>query len=259
MSKSTKTLFSIADEPPSWSDMDSDDMGLESVSEPDMESVHDDPDGDDFYDTHTGESRSAVGDSERGRDSAREKDTPPPGELSTTDESMEAVTPGPRHNTRFDTMRPGKDKRAEIAREATNMSEDDLDGDDDDWVDPTPPPPADLRELPGVENGAPASISVTPSPDLVPSPSVPSVVSEGSSLIDSPVGTHSRRKSRRDKEEKSEDKYPFPAGDEPEPEELVRSKSTRQPQMRNVRARDGGRTKSGGVRGLVDKESRDEI
>ncbi|KDN39642.1 hypothetical protein RSAG8_08670, partial [Rhizoctonia solani AG-8 WAC10335] len=179
MSKKTKTLFSIADEPPSWSDMDSDDMGLESVSEPDLESVPDHDDTEDFYDTHTGETRSAVGHNQ----------TSPPGELSTTDESMEVVTPGPRHSSRFNTMRAGKDRLTHH------------------------------RSSSSVENGAPASISATPSPDLVPSPSVPSVVSEGSSLPESPAQT-------------------------------TRGST----QLRTVRARDGGRTKSGGVKGLVDKD-----
>ncbi|KAJ1310656.1 hypothetical protein OPQ81_009185 [Rhizoctonia solani] len=196
MSKKTKTLFSIADEPPSWSDMDSDDMGLESVSEPDLESVPDhDDDGDDFYDTHTGETRSAIGRTE----------TSPPGELSTTDESMEVVTPGPRHSARFDTVRPGKDKLTR--RRNTSSEDDDDDDDDDDWVDPTPPP-SDVRDLPGVANGAPASISATPSPDLVPSPSVPSVVSEESSLPESPV--------------RGGNKFPFPAGDDDEEEQVMR-------------------------------------
>ncbi|CAE6479650.1 unnamed protein product [Rhizoctonia solani] len=226
MSKKTKTLFSIADEPPSWSDMDSDDMGLESVSEPDMESVPDHDDGEDFYDTHTGETRSAIGRSE----------TSPPGELSTTDESMEVVTPGPRHASRFETVRPGKDKLTHH-RGASSEGED-----DDDWVDPTPPP-ADVREIPGVENGAPASISATPSPDLVPSPSVPSVVSEGSSLPESPV--------------RGGNKFPFPAGDDDEDDMMLqypKTQSTRgSSQLRTVRARDGGRTKSGGVKGLVDE------
>ncbi|KAG8733088.1 Cysteine protease atg4 [Ceratobasidium sp. 423] len=227
MSKKTKTLFSIADEPPSWSDMDSDDMGLESVSEPDIDSIPDHDDGDDFYDTHTGETRSAIGRTE----------TSPPGELSTTDESMEVVTPGPRHSARFDTMRPGKD-RPTHHRSASS------EGEDDDWVDPTPPP-ADVSQIPGVENGAPASISATPSPDLVPSPSVPSVVSEESSLAESPV--------------RGGNQFPFPAGDDDDEEELVmqhpKAQSTRgATQLRTVRARDGGRTKSGGVKGLVDKE-----
>ncbi|KAF8708097.1 Peptidase family C54, partial [Rhizoctonia solani] len=228
MSKKTKTLFSIADEPPSWSDIDSDDMGLESVSEPDMDSVPDHDDAEDFYDTHTGETRSAI----LGR-----AETSPPGELSTTDESMEVVTPGPRHSARFDTMRPAKDKLTHHSRAASS------EGGDDDWVDPAPPP-SDVSQIPGVENGAPASISATPSPDLVPSPSVPSVVSEGSSLPESPV----RRGG----------KFPFPAGDDDE-EELImqypKAQSTRgSTQLRTVRARDGGRTKSGGVRGLVEKD-----
>ncbi|KAF8761553.1 Peptidase family C54 [Rhizoctonia solani] len=225
MSKKTKTLFSIADEPPSWSDIDSDDMGLESVSEPDMDSVPDHDDAEDFYDTHTGETRSAI----LGR-----AETSPPGELSTTDESMEVVTPGPRHSARFDTMRPTKDKLTHHSRAASS------EGGDDDWVDPAPPP-SDVSQIPGVENGAPASISATPSPDLVPSPSVPSVVSEGSSLPESPV----RRGG----------KFPFPAGDDDE-EELImqypKAQSTRgSTQLRTVRARDGGRTKSGGVRGWL--------
>ncbi|CAE6501082.1 unnamed protein product [Rhizoctonia solani] len=233
MSKKTKTLFSIADEPPSWSDMDSDDMGLESVSEPDMESVPDHDDVDDFYDTHTGETRSAIGRNE----------TSPPGELSTTDESMEVVTPGPRHSARFNTLRPGKDRLTHHRSASSEGDDDDDDDDDDDWVDPTPPP-ADVREIPGVENGAPASISATPSPDLVPSPSVPSVVSEGSSLPESPV--------------RGGNKFPFPAGDDDEEEMVMRypkAQTTRgSTQLRTVRARDGGRTKSGGVKGLVEKD-----
>ncbi|QRW05883.1 peptidase family C54 protein [Ceratobasidium sp. AG-Ba] len=250
MSKTTRTLFSIADERPSWGDIDSDDMDLESVSEPDMDSMADDPD--DFFDTHTGETRS-VRSSAAGSQYARvsSKRVPDPSlprrgesELSTTDESMEVVTPGPRHSAKFDTSTPSVAKDAKV---------DDEDEDDDDWVDPTPPP-ADVRQIPRAENGAPitVSISATPSPDLLPLPSSalrasesPSS-SEGQYAQDSPTGAFSRSR-------EAHGRYPFPAG-EGEDESPRYPRSSKTPQMRNVRARDGGRTKSGGVRGLVGVE-----
>ncbi|KAG9093086.1 Cysteine protease atg4 [Ceratobasidium sp. UAMH 11750] len=253
MSKTTRTLFSIADERPAWSDIDSDDMGLESVSEPDMESVADDPD--DFFDTQTGESRSvhsSAAGSQYARVASKHSETasqPRRGEseLSTTDESMEVVTPGPRHSAKFDMS------NAPVAKDATV---DDEDEDDDDWVDPTPPP-ADVRQLPRAENGAPISVSIsaTPSPDLLPVPTSAMRASdspsscEGLYAQDSPTGT-----GRFNRSHDGQDRYPFPAGDaEEEPLRYPKS-SGKPPQLRNVRARDGGRTKRGGVRGLVGVE-----
>ncbi|KAG8703784.1 hypothetical protein FRC09_003946 [Ceratobasidium sp. 395] len=165
-------------------------------------------------------------------------------ELSTTDESMEVVTPGPRHSARFETTNP---------RPAKDATVDDEDEDDDDWVDPTPPP-ADVRQLPRAENGAPISVSIsaTPSPDLLPLPasamraSESPSSSEGQYAQDSPTGTGRFNRSRD-----GQDRYPFPTeNDADEPARLPKS-SNKTPQLRNVRARDGGRTKSGGVRGLV--------
>ncbi|KAG9124898.1 Cysteine protease atg4 [Ceratobasidium sp. 392] len=251
MSKTTRTLFSIADERPSWGDIDSDDMGLESVSEPDIDSVADDPD--DFFDTQTGESRSvrsSAGGSQYARvlaaKHAESASQPRRGEseLSTTDESMEVVTPGPRHSSKFEHTPAAKDATV-----------DDEDEDDDDWVDPTPPP-ADVRQLPRAENGAPISVSIsaTPSPDLLPLPPSAMRASESpssSEAQDSPVGTGQFNRSRE-----GQDRYPFPAGNDDGANEPIRlpKSSGKPPQLRNVRARDGGRTKSGGVRGLVGME-----
>jgi cysteine protease ATG4 len=250
MSKTSRTLFSVADEPPTWGDIDSDDMGLESVSEPDMESVPDDQD--DFFDTQTGESRSvrsSAADSHYERPAPKNPESSPPvrrgeSELSTTDESMEVITPGPRHSARFEMS-------------AGSAKDTGLDDDDDDWVDPTPPP-ADVRQIPRAENGAPISLSIsaTPSPDLVPMP--PSALrasespssSEGRYGQDSPTGTG--RYYGRSRE--GQDRYPFPAGEAEEEPTRYSKSSSKPPQLRNVRARDGGRTKSGGVRGLVGAE-----
>lgn len=258
MSKTSKTLFSIADEPPSWGDIDSDDMGLESVSEPDMDSVADDQD--DFFDTHTGESRSVRSSAANSQYVQRAKAQDAPvvvrrgeSELSTTDESMEVVTPGPRHSARFDTSAESKD--------AVGLGEED-DIDDGDWVDPAPPP-ADVRQLPLAENGAPISVSIsaTPSPDLAPT-SVGRARASESESPSSSEGRYGGQESptgRYGRGGKEKARYPFPGGeaeDEPAPDVMRYPKSSgKPPQLRNVRARDGGRTKSGGVRGLVGMDS----
>lgn len=257
MSKTSKTLFSIADERPSWGDIDSDDMGLESVSEPDMDSVADDQD--DFFDTQTGESRSVRSSTAESQYAQRAKtqDTPVAvrrgeSEMSTTDESMEVITPGPRHSTRFDVRTGSKDA----------VGLEDEDEEDSEWVDPAPPP-ADVRQLPLAENGAPISVSIsaTPSPDLVPRSTGHARVSESESPSSSEgrYGGHESPTDHYERSGKQRARYPFPGGDaeDESPSDLMRypKSSGKPPQLRNVRARDGGRTKSGGVRGLVGMDS----
>lgn len=228
-----RTIFSVHDEPPKWpSEDDDDDMGLESISEPDdgpdKESEEDaDREGDEqveqFFDARSvfvERARSEEGDTE--------------------EDPMDPITPLP--GSRFEIQGfEEEDVRFEEGASFIGM-----DGGDDgveeiiegDWVDPSP------------------------------ETSTPSAVSENRN------GSNGRKKSRKERDkDKKQISIPVPAVSLPfpvsmddsavgvavhsqPPHERARNSSSNNKggvarRMHTARARDGGRTQSGGVKGLL--------
>ena len=138
LSRKYKSIFSIQDEPPSWPS-DSDEMGMESVSDIDMDafSMSPEPEGDDVPDSedvpeaHGGDRRSIVredstGTGPNGRDGRQSE------EVTTEEEANDdPLTPGPGHS-------PSHAFEDQIhASRKEKDREEDLLGDDEEWVDTT--------------------------------------------------------------------------------------------------------------------------
>ncbi|KAH9020204.1 hypothetical protein EDB85DRAFT_532534 [Lactarius pseudohatsudake] len=224
--KNHKTIFSIVDEPPSWSDADD---SLESMSDPDEE--EDMPDDKDS-------SRSGVGDEDG---DTREDDEDSDGDFfdagdaiigdrfslraasesgqsggGTEDDPVGPVTPSAAPPMSGGTI-SRKPNAVDFSR---TISADSGDLDDEEWVDPTPIPPTPLEPVPPAF--PPAMIAKTKS--------------------------SSSAKSRKRKEARATVPVPFPSSvAEGAPEDRPR----RVPQMSTARGRDGGRTQSGGVKGVI--------
>ncbi|KAF8588526.1 hypothetical protein K439DRAFT_1406329 [Ramaria rubella] len=196
LSKKHKPIFSIQEEPPTWGD-DSDDVGLESVSEPDLERDHED-----------GE-----------EDGAFFSNSPSPAPPSTED-SFDPVTPNPLSDRQPDPVHDADEFEPEV--------DIGLEEEDDGWIAPSPPPPPSritsngLIVARGDSKGKEKARKVTS-----PSPSPPQ-------------------------------HFPFPSSDDNEDPEIVsgvrhvrdRGESRPAPHLRSIRARNGGRTQSGGVKGV---------
>lgn len=190
--KTHKPIFSIQAEPPTWGD-DSDDVGLESFSEPDM-----DPEQEDGEDAFFSSSPSPV---------------PPSTEDSA---SLDPVTPGPL------TARPHNHIHAQEELDPDVIIEDD----DDEWVDPGPTPTAEVL------HAAPSSTK----------PTSGARTGKGTTYKTVAPGQH----------------FPFPSSDDGDELSHMKSDSRSRergesrplPHLRSMRARDGGRTQSGGVKGV---------
>ncbi|KAF8266378.1 hypothetical protein EI94DRAFT_1733232 [Lactarius quietus] len=208
--KKHKTIFSIVDEPPSWSDADDkdeDDMPDDKDSsrsglgdaDVDVETREDEEEdsSDDFFDAGEGavisadrlSSRAA---SESGQSGAGTEDDPVgPHDLQQQQRKATAVD-------------------VDFSR---TISSDSADLDDEEWVDPTPIPPTPLE---------------------------PPACSKSSSST----------KSRKRKEHRAH--VPFPSS---VVEGTSEDRPRRVPQMSTARGRDGGRTQSGGVKGVIAPEA----
>ncbi|OAX40243.1 hypothetical protein K503DRAFT_737855 [Rhizopogon vinicolor AM-OR11-026] len=234
-----KTIFTIQDEPPSWPSDSDEFMGLESISEPDIDMEFDGDGGerveneDQFFDTRSSDSPVTKGQGS---------------EVDTEEDPIGPITPGP--NSMFEVDKAGKGKEPPMEDfEEISITEDD--DDDEDWVDPSLPTPL-----------AP-SMQKPYAPLLEKSTSTSSTSSTGSG------GKGKSKKSTGRKSKKSsvplmkapvkpEAHFPFPRsleesvhdggrGSEAEPYER---------RMNNARARDGGRTESGGVRAVLTEDMR---
>ncbi|KAJ7442939.1 peptidase family C54-domain-containing protein [Mycena galericulata] len=229
-----RTIFAIADEPPTWPGADDDDeMGLESISDPEEAEDVSVDDGDVLTMSH------AMASPTRRTSSARS-------EVDTEDDSVAPITPLP--GARFDIAPPTATKGG------AGPAYPELEGDDgfvdaggeveieDDWVDPVPPPPAP----------APSNTKKSPS---------------------SSKGKEGKGKGRGKKAVPVPSvHYPFPVSAEdaavPAPQERQRNVTVsprtaagaaggqgQGQRMHTARARDGGRTQSGGVRGILTADS----
>ncbi|KAI6044613.1 cysteine protease required for autophagy [Pisolithus marmoratus] len=239
-----KTIFTIQDEPPSWPSDSDEFMGLESIDEPDdmdmdLEDELDDMGGsddkehnDDFYDTRS-VSVSPVDSSVKGETKGSEADT--------EEDPIGPITPGP--NSTFEV-----DKQEENHETGLSKTEDfeEIDGneeEDDEWVDPSMPTPlAQPRERsyaqPMKQTKSTGSTGSTASKDkgkkgkkkkaavpLVKAPSPPA---------------------------KAEEHFPFPRSlEESFHEHEQADRNEFEKRMNNARARDGGRTESGGVKAVL--------
>jgi cysteine protease ATG4 len=235
--KNHKTIFSIVDEPPSWSDVDD---SLESLSEPDEEEdmpddkdstgaadeevpapaeEEDDSDGD-FFDAGDG---AAIDD----RVSSRTASKSGQSEGDTEEDPVGPMTPGPMNSsspvaTPDTATAPRKANAVSFSR---TVSADDGDLDDEEWVDPTPIPATPLDAAP-----PPLPNPATPPPMMAKAKS------------------SSSAKSRKRKEARAPVPFPSSAA------EGTDDRPRRVPQMSTARGRDGGRTQSGGVKGVIAPE-----
>jgi cysteine protease ATG4 len=263
-----RTVFSVQDEPPTWPSDSDDNMGLESISEPDDAEINDegeevgevgdeDGEGEQFFDTRSGSpSTSSAGASgshhEAGRSERGNSE-----EVDTEEDPVDPITPGP--NSRFSIRIPLEGKMDETVNEGGDFVLEDDDeppfegGDiEDDWVDPSISSPATARS---------SSIPVN---DLPP----PAVVH---AAVSTPIKRNGSAKKGKKGKKRGEvpvpvplvkipsrypqEHLPFPvtAEDHHHPQDPSHDNSTKSVEMRmhTARARDGGRTQSGGVKGVI--------
>lgn len=209
-------------------------MGLESISEPDDMDLHEsdeeDDDGEPFFDDTASKGHS------RGTKSS---------DFDTEEDPMGPVTPGPGSRTAFDVPKvPAKGRKGEDDFEADELDgdedededeEDEDEEDDDSWVDPSVPTSPAAR--------SPDRLSAPP---MTPSKSNGSTSSGGS-------GTSRSKKSNTNggRGREAPAHYPFPSSVEDTPGTTTREANGNNVRMHNARARDGGRTQSGGVKGVL--------
>lgn len=320
-----RAIFSIQDEPPSWT-MDSDDnLGLESFSDPEDEEGEDGEDGEDEEEEEEeGEEEDVVeieveeveadveeeeerreqyrrakakakkrrDDDEffdtRSRSSAEEECSSGGGARSRSDTEEDPVgpiTPGP--GARF-AMPGGKGSASSVERREGGQDDDDADDDDDDWVDPSMPSPPPSRRSTAPVMVEPPSAGrkgkgrKKTGPGLVPvvRPPVLPQSSKKGGKAKSKSSRHARSGWDGEEEQEDQEHYLFPstgADDEAdgygsedatpldrsrvntatatatsvgigEDAVIVVSAGKR---MNTARARDGGRTQSGGVKGVL--------
>ena len=285
----------MQDEPPTWPSDSDDNMGLESMSEPDDLDLDDDGEGDGveveandnddepFFDTQSAGSRGGRSTS----DKARSED------VDTEDDPVGPITPGPGSKFEFvDRPEPRTAKpRLKESKGDDSESEGDDDGaarrgfgDDDiedDWADPlvldsnpvpsrgkdTSPSPPSSSNVPPLAKSRPAASGSTKSPKST-SSSIPRMKMKSKKEQPVPVpGVVIPNNPSQVQEH-----YPFPVtpadeGASSSPDVVGRSRQssatrvTRHPQqqqpgyrMHTARARDGGRTQSGGVKGVLFSE-----
>lgn len=263
----------MQDEPPSWASDSDEFMGLESISEPDdmnMDLEDDDEDeGEQFFDSQSvsTSSASASGASGgRGNRSDKSKSDEVDVDVDTEDDPVDPITPGP--NSRFSMIRlapPGGGSKEGKGLEGDEEGYEETGDIEDDWVDPSLPssPAADDAPESPVSQGAPtprergSSSGVDEEVLIVPSGS-------SGSLAKRKSGSGRVRKKGREGglviSTSQEQHYPFPVADgtsSPEPHDRSRRSSTTNKggkRMHTARARDGGRTQSGGVRGVLTED-----
>lgn len=226
----------IQDEPPNWnSDLEA---GMESISEPDIDLPEED---DEFSDAQ-----------EELRSASASPDTSLPSTNSKTDEDdaeedpLDPVTQGMSKISFKNIRAPGHMQKAPSTSTTGSSATDSLDfedEEDEEWLAPevfTPQPEYGIL-TPVIEPPTLEESQIT--------------VTRGSG-DHSPGGEADLEKRKRKSKKKGKDaavpvQFPFPAtaGEE---EEMKNSGGggKRVPQMRTQKARDGGRTQSGGVRGI---------
>ncbi|KAJ7494901.1 peptidase family C54-domain-containing protein [Mycena latifolia] len=254
-----RTIFGIQDEPPTWPGADDDDeMGLESISDPEEEAAFDDGDVSSASHAPASSASHAVSsashvaastfshthqhsNSSNSNSTATSNSTASSGEVDTEDDPVAPITPLP--GARFDLSgAPPYTGKAGAYVDLDGEGDDgfvDAGGEaeiEDDWIDPVaaPPPPPSKKER---DRGTKSKAKSTKGKKAVPVPSV---------------------------------HYPFPVSVEDGAGAGAGAAQERQERLRNVtvspraaaagqrmhtaRARDGGRTQSGGVRGVLTED-----
>ncbi|PPQ74689.1 hypothetical protein CVT24_003767 [Panaeolus cyanescens] len=196
-----RQIFSLQDEPPSWPSDSDDNMGLESISEPDPDDILledddsgllgkedgdrddedededdlDDAEGEQFFDTRSESASmsSASGPSRHGRSHRSRSE-----DLDTEEDPVDPLTPGA--NSKFDIIEPRKVKAEQKGKDDDGVEfppEDDFNDDiEDDWIDPslpTPTPSGHLPMPPTPATAVPAAVAPSQIPkkkDLPPRP-----------------------------------------------------------------------------------------
>ncbi|KIK64038.1 hypothetical protein GYMLUDRAFT_57070 [Collybiopsis luxurians FD-317 M1] len=262
-----KTIFSIQDEAPSWAADSADNMGLESMSDPDEidtlelededeSRLEDDPGVDVSRSRSASLSLSSA--SQHGSGTRSE-------EIDTEEDPVDPITPGPS-NTRFDSV-----VHVPLGGSSKDTSFDDEHDDiEDDWVDPslpsTPSPAGEQGPRLLVENSA-ATGAIAPAMKKTRSTSSTASTKKKKPKKQVPVPVPKVTLSSPPARES----FPFPVATEEVSAEGPISNSysssssisgmgddsvggvgasIREKRMHNARARDGGRTQSGGVKGV---------
>lgn len=228
-------VITIQDEPPNWTS-DSD-MGLESISEPDIDLPEDE---DDFSDAPD-HPRSRSGSPDTSLPSASSKFAE---EGDTEEDPVDPITPAAGRSSFVNIIPPevmqkstSTDTSGSASSAVDSLSFDDED--DVEWV-------AHDVMTPQQEYTRPAS-AYDPDPLAESQATISAKASHDSNLSAEPV--RQKKKSTKKKHVKvPPQQYPFPAT--PGGEDASKSPPRRVPQMRTAKARDGGRTQSGGVRGV---------
>lgn len=250
-----KPIFTIQDEPPSWPSDSDEFMGLESISDP--EDMEMDPEEDDsaevidgegaeerpvrmrdaedqFFDTRS-TSISPVCSSVKGGAKGSEADT--------EEDPIGPITPGP--NSMFEVIQHEDGALKGLSKNDDFEEIDRHEGDEDDeWVDPSIP---------------------TPLAQTVERPYAPPMAKAKST-----ASTESRKGKKGKKSKKtsvpmvntpsppvkSEAHFPFPRSLEESFHERSDEAGNYEKRMNNARARDGGRTESGGVKAVLTDDVR---
>jgi len=139
----------------------------------------------------------------------------------TEDDPVGPVTPSAAPSMARGTM----SRKANSVNFSRTMSADSGDLDDEEWVDPTPIPATPLETVP------PAFPNAVPVPPMM-----------------AKAKSSSSGKSRKRKEARAPVPVPFPSSTV---EGGAEDRPRRVPQMSTARGRDGGRTQSGGVKGVI--------
>ncbi|CAL1697204.1 unnamed protein product [Somion occarium] len=255
------TVISVQDEPPNWTS-DSE-MDLRSMSDHDIDI--DLPEEDDEDDLSSSDaSRPPSVSSPDTSVSAR-------GGADTEEDPVDPVTPG-APKTSFDMNSQDKlfERSASIGSDAgdegTSLSFDDEE--DEEWLDPSemPQTPLPLWNPPPIALQQSVSMHA---PSLSASRSSSSSISRESRASAESKKPRERRRTKKStssghtitrtssSHQSQQPQYPFPAT-HPE-EDLAKSTSSpgRVPKMRTAVARDGGRTQSGGIKGLIPDDADD--
>ncbi|EIW65350.1 cysteine protease ATG4 [Trametes versicolor FP-101664 SS1] len=248
--RNNKSIFSLANEPPQYPS-DSDDMGLESVSEPDIDM----PDDDEF----------SLGNSPAGSVHGSGVGGSVKSEVDTEDDPIAPLTPSAgKASFDIDSGAPERMKREPSSRSSQDSLSFD-DEDDEEWEDPaefpTPmmpsePEPVHIR---ATHNHTEAPMPIAKSHSTSSTTSNSTTASTEKTRRKTKKGTSASAKTPRaaPHQQEVQVQYPFPAAYPGEEAEALPSppdpqgQGKRVPQMRTAKARDGGRTQSGGVKGIL--------